>query len=560
MKQFSKIDLLRMGILFTLLLLPNICALFMAADLEGSLVMKLGYMGMVVACLLLPALILKARTYFILEGVFNFLWMPIDIGSLYLNKQSASKLFLNSILQTDISEATEILQSIWPIGSIVIIMWALYAYLCTQIPNNHLFNKKVCYWAIGAIISVTLLTYAALTCLIRQINPNLTTAQLLYDSCNKLGMKFFKIYPYNIYINVNQLWQDKRAWYSAQQELRTFSFNIQKRDSLDNALYILYIGEAARYDHFGINQYIRNTTPHLSTIENIISFSSIYTQANLTNYSIPFILTRATADKTHIMYEEKSITEAFQEAGYNTAFISKNSYTPFTMRIMNSCDYHYIFSRGLDAVNSYDIDLVQHLIAHYNNRAQFVVLHALGSHFKYSLRYPAENEYYTPAMAPNDGYSIATEDNKELLINTYDNTIRYTDYVLHQLIQWADTLDQQVIIMYISDHGESLWDDQRKLSLHGSYQLSEAEYHVPCFIWYSDEYALAHPEKISTMISNKHITQNSSITFSTLLDLASIYEVVDSTKSLCSPYLKPNESFPVLNGAGEIKIYSITQN
>ena len=62
----------------------------MAIDLEGSLIMKIGYLGMVMVGLLLPALILKIRTYFIFEGFLSFLFMPIDIASLYLNKQSAS--------------------------------------------------------------------------------------------------------------------------------------------------------------------------------------------------------------------------------------------------------------------------------------------------------------------------------------------------------------------------------------------------------------------------------------------------------------------------------------
>ena len=555
--RFTKQDIICIVLLFILLLIPNIYALYIAVDMEGSLVMKIGYSGMVSACLLLPALLLKARTYFILEGIFSFLWMPIDIASLYLNKQSASKLFLNSILQTDFSEATELLQSIWPISLVVIVLWTMYIYLCAHIPNYRFFSKKLCHWGIVAIIFIISVTYIGITCLIRHINPNLTTSQMLSESLDKFGMKFLKIYPYNLYINANQLWQDKRAWNKAQEELNTFSFGIEKRDSIDNTLYILYIGEAARYDHWGINSYARNTTPKLSKQKNIISYSTIYTQANLTNYSIPFILTRATADQQELLHKEKSILEAFQEAGFLTTFISKNSYTPFTIRIMNSCNYHYIFSRGLDAVNSYDIDLVTQLKEHYRTEGQFIVLHSLGSHFKYSLRYPTEANYYTPSLAANDGYSKLTEEHKDLLINAYDNTIRYTDHVLGELIEWADTLNQKAIVMYISDHGESFWDDEHKLSLHGSYELCDAEYHVPCFVWYSDEYEQAYPEKVAIMKQNKDVTQNSSIVFSTLLDMADITEAVDSTKSLCSPYISNIDSFPVLNGAGEVKTYII---
>ena len=555
--KFTKQHIVCIVLLFTLLLIPNICALFMAVDMEGTVVMKVGYSGMVGVCLLLPALLLKARTYFIVEGIFSFLWMPIDIASLYLNKQSASKLFLNSILHTDISEATELLRSIWLICLVVVILWGIYVYLCTRIPNNRFFSKKFCYWGIAAIISMTSATYIGLTYLIRNINPNLTTTQLLQESWDKFGLKFLKIYPYNLYINANQLWQDQRAWNRAQEELNNVSFGIHNHDSIENTLYILYIGEAARYDHWGINAYQRNTTPRLSQQENIISYSAIYAQANLTNYSIPFILTRATVDQQELINQEKSILEAFHEAGYQTAFISKNSYTPFTIRIMNSCDYHYIFSRGLDAVDSYDIDLVTQLQDHYTSEGQFVVLHSLGSHFKYSLRYPIEANYYTPSLATNDGYSKLTEEHKDLLINAYDNTIRYTDYVLGELIEWADSLNQKAVVMYISDHGESFWDDERKLSLHGSYELSNAEYHVPCFVWYSNEYEQAYPEKVAMMKQNRDVAQNSSIVFSTLLDIADITEAVDSTKSLCSPYTNSIDSFPVLNGAGEIKTYII---
>lgn len=554
---FSRKDIIRIALLFTLLLIPNICALFMAADMHGSWVVRIGYLGMVGVCLLLPALFFKARTYFILEGLLNFLFMPIDIASLYLNKQSTSKLFLNSIVNTDISEATELLQSLWPICIFVLCLWGIYAYLCTHIPNQSLLPKKLRCWGLAAIMAITLATYSAITYLTYKISRNATTTQVLHDSWDKLGIKFLKIYPYNLYINAYQLWQDKKAWNKVQEELDAFSFGITKRDSIDNKLFILYIGEAARYDHFSINNYTKNTTPNLTALTNIIPLSSIYAQANLTNSSIPFILTRATADNQQLMHQEKSILEVFQEAGYTTAFISKNSYTPFTMRIMNSCDYHYIFSRGLDAVDSYDIDLVKHLQDHYTTQGQFVVLHSLGSHFKYSLRYPAEANYYTPSLAPNDSYAKLTEEHKEILINAYDNSIRYTDYVLGELIQWADSLNQQAVVMYISDHGESFWDDERKLSLHGSYELCEAEYHVPCFVWYSDEYYQAYPDKIAMIHHNKDVAQNSSIVFSTLSDMANISEVVDSTKSLCSPYVHAIDSFPVLNGAGDIKNYVI---
>ena len=110
------INITRIVILFLLLLIPAFYAVFTAIDMEYSWLKKAAYMVVVIALLLLPALVFKAKTYFILEGIFNFFFFPIDIASLYLNRQSTSVPFLENILHTDLHEATELLASIWPLG------------------------------------------------------------------------------------------------------------------------------------------------------------------------------------------------------------------------------------------------------------------------------------------------------------------------------------------------------------------------------------------------------------------------------------------------------------
>ena len=80
-----------------MLLVPVFFALCAAADLEYSLWKKAAFLVVVIIGLLIPAFIFKGRTYFLIEGVLNIFFAPIDIASLYLNHQSASKLFLNSI-------------------------------------------------------------------------------------------------------------------------------------------------------------------------------------------------------------------------------------------------------------------------------------------------------------------------------------------------------------------------------------------------------------------------------------------------------------------------------
>ena len=92
-------------------------------------------------------------------------------------------------------------------------------------------------------------------------------------------------------------------------------------------------------------------------------------------------------------------------------------------------------------------------------------------------------------------------------------------------------------MMYMSDHRESLWDDENNLFLHGSYQISEYEYHVPMIVWYSDEYEAQYPQKVATMWQNKTKPISSDVIFYSLLDIAGIEDIVDSTRSICSPSL-----------------------
>ena len=80
----------RMVILTGLLLVPAFYAMGTAIDLEYSWLKRAAYLLTVLTLLAIPALLLKARTYFLAEGILNFLFFPIDIASLHLNRQSTS--------------------------------------------------------------------------------------------------------------------------------------------------------------------------------------------------------------------------------------------------------------------------------------------------------------------------------------------------------------------------------------------------------------------------------------------------------------------------------------
>ncbi len=544
-------------VLFTLLLLPIFYSLCVAVDLEYSILKKVAYLWVVLLLLLLPALFLKARAYFLIQGIFNFLFFPIDIASLYLNKQSTSSAFLQNILRTDIGEATELLVSLWPLCIVVGVLYVLYFVLAFKVENQYLVAKKLRKVILISAVLAVVTGVTVFTIYGKTRHKNRSILNEMSNAVQFCYIKLYKIYPYNLYLGLADFVSKQNYQKKLEEQVSTFSFGIKPQANGDNPLYILVIGEAARYDHLSLNGYERNTTPLLQARKNLISYDSAYAQANLTSYSLPLIITRATADDADRAYREKSIVEAFQEAGYYSGYLNKQLSYAIETRIVKVSDYAYQSNKEVDVENNYDIDLVAKLQECVSDTSQFFVLHTMGSHFRYEYRYPAEFEQFTPVMGKSFSYLGISEENKSEFINAYDNTILYLDYFLNELIEYVDGLNRSAVIVYMSDHGESFWDDDKKLSLHGSYEISKYEFHVPMLVWYSDEYQLNNSQKVENIKQNKAKTISSDAIFYSMLDIAGIKEVTDSTKSICSEYLQPIDSVWVFNGQGKTKQVSL---
>jgi lipid A ethanolaminephosphotransferase len=87
---------------------------------------------------------------------------------------------------------------------------------------------------------------------------------------------------------------------------------------------------------------------------------------------------------------------------------------------------------------------------------------------------------------PECSSAVLRECDRSALVNTYDNSIAYTDHVLAQNIAWLKTQSAgyRPVMLYVSDHGESLGENN--IFLHGlPYALAPKEQtHVPMIAWF----------------------------------------------------------------------------
>lgn len=536
-------------------LLPNIACMILSTDINYSWIKEVGYLIVVLICFLLPMTFLKRRTYFIVEGILGLFWGGIEIASLYLNGMTVSPHFMAIIFETNRIEATELLSSVCPLLIIVIGTWIVYWWLVVKMENDYILPSvlRKITWICLPILAI-LGVVCSLFLLPNRSNDCYPKDNLLI-AMDKTAMKFQKIYPWDIYLASISYFKEQMYIHELDEQLETFHFGIIPQNDTIEEHYILIIGEAARYDHFHINGYSRLTSPSLDTIASLYSMGNCYSEANLTRNAVNLMITRADLDNRERAFREKSILEAFAEAGYQTAWLSCQTLMDFEKRIALTADYYYeqvsTAKAQLDSILPYKAQI---LFDSLPARKSFYIFHPLGSHLKYDQRYSKDFEQFAPSVTSRDGYAVLSAENKDRIINAYDNTILYTDYMISRSI---DVLRHQKGLrglIYVSDHGENLFDDERELSVHGSYEGSIYEAHVPCFVWLSDEFKNAYPDKIAALKANLDKQIQSDVIFYSLADMGNLNKIVNSEKSIFSPSLVEQDTIRMMTGNGTIKI------
>ena len=443
----------------------------------------------------------------------------------------AVDMFLN-LVTTNPGEAMELLDNLAPavVGVFVVYLPLLILGGVNIRRDSRLsvsFQQRVRHWAmqIGAI---------GLFCLL--------ASYLMVDDYRMRN----QLYPVNICYNLYLAFERNAASENYKEVSRNFKFDARSEHSATAPeVYVMVVGETARAHNFSLYGYPRNTNPLLSKTPGIKAFPNVTTQSNTTHKSVPMLLSAASAEDFERLFHEKGILAAFKEAGFHTVFISNqlpnHSFIDF---LGEQADEHY-FLKKEDALqgNHYDEDLLQKLDEilpkadasssahyHYRYRKLFVVLHSYGSHFNYQERYPRSFAYFKP-----DSRSEAKSENRRDLLNAYDNTIRYTDYILYGIIErlqkWEgiQTKTDGVYcqptsaMLYTSDHGENIFDDDRHLFLHAAPKASDYELHVPFIIWTSEGFSKQYPDILKALGENRTKQVQSSLSaFHTMLGIGGI--------------------------------------
>jgi len=253
-------------------------------------------------------------------------------------------------------------------------------------------------------------------------------------------------------------------------------------------LFVLVVGETARADHFSINGYHKATTPLIAK-QDIINYRKVFSCGTETAISVPCMFSNLTrkdySDKK--AKSQEGLLDVLKRSGYAVLWLDNNSSCKGTCNRVAFEDLRDLKNPELcnnkecfDNILLFEID--KKVSAMSGNK--IIVLHQKGSHGPdYYNRYPSNMEVFKPVCKVNKLQDCTDEE----INNAFDNTIHMTDQFLNNTIEWLklQSHSYNTAMIYLSDHGESLGENN--LYLHGMpYMFApEEQKHIPFFFWFS---------------------------------------------------------------------------
>ena len=246
------------------------------------------------------------------------------------------------------------------------------------------------------------------------------------------------------------------------------------------AVVVLVIGESSRRANYSLYGYDKNTNPLLSQTPDVHAFKA-NSSATYTTAGVKAILEYKNTGK---LYE--ILPNYLYRNGAGVIWRTTNwGEPPVHIKKYETKQQLRKGCKGDDC--QYDEVLLTNLkedILSTKKNKVLVVLHTSTSHGpQYSQKYPPRFATFTPVC---NSVELADCSHDEL-INAYDNTIVYTDYLLHRVIEDLQQLKgYKSAMIFVSDHGESL--GEKNLYMHGMpmSMAPKEQYEIPFIVWVAD--------------------------------------------------------------------------
>lgn len=231
-------------------------------------------------------------------------------------------------------------------------------------------------------------------------------------------------------------------------------------------------------------------------------------------------------------YQYPNLFDILKAAGYHTAWLSNQESSGIFGNVPRAyadrCDEKNFTVIRDTGTFVYEFDekllpLLDDSLRKNFSEKNFYVLHLLGTHTDYRLRFPDEYEIFKADDEP------AKTDFQRAYQADYDNAVLYNDFVVDEIIKRFE--DKDAVVIYISDHGEAVFDDGIHFG-HGP-GVDGIGLEIPMIVWFSKSFKENHPDLVQRVSAAKDLPFMTDDMIHALLDLMQIQTPeFDSRKSL----------------------------
>jgi len=300
--------------------------------------------------------------------------------------------------------------------------------------------------------------------------------------------------------------------------------------------YVVIIGESLNKNHMGIYGYHRNTTPRLKHLRDqgeLLIFKQAYASHTHTMPVLSQALTEANHKNRKKYFESASIVNLMNQANFQSHWITNQQlfgqWDNLVSIIAHQSDNLVALNKALDSQTTtqyFDevaIEPLSTIIKEDLSRNRVVFVHLMGNHGRYCSRYPPSFGAFHDKLTHGEFGQIANSGNDEI-INCYDNSVLYNDYVVSELIERIKGLGSVSALLYFSDHADDVFNNLGHNSSNFTYEMT----HIPLVVWLSDRYKERYSQRSSFLSSHMESLFPSDYMFDTLLGLTGVESTVES--------------------------------
>ncbi len=337
----------------------------------------------------------------------------------------------------------------------------------------------------------------------------------------------------------------ERAFVSFFEESKAYK-KLKKRDlydldakltTKDSTLFVVLVGESCNRNHMSLYGYERETTPLLQSRNDILVFDNVISAYSNTLKAILNILSENNTDSVRPIDSCVNVFDVFHSTSYKTYWLSNQSpigiWDNGVYNLAQKADskvFNMTSSSSMETLHtrSYDENLIPYLkiAMSENKKNKLVFLHLMGSHTKYSKRYPPEFEKFT-------GHANEVEET----VNSYDNSIYYTDFLIDSIFNLMRDYSMshpqiRTSCLFFSDHGKNVYDDGDYAGHDFSDSIPDANIEIPFVFWFSDSQRTYLAEYSDVFCKDAHTPYMTDDLFHTIIDMCCIsVDCLDETRS-----------------------------